>query len=54
MVGRLSRAVIERGQLKNPVACWLRNRQVKRDGRDVARMQAALAHLLAWPRPEQH
>ena len=43
-----------RSYARSAVACWLRNRQVKRDGRDVARMQAALAHLLAWPRPEQH
>jgi 2-polyprenyl-6-methoxyphenol hydroxylase-like FAD-dependent oxidoreductase len=49
----LSRAVIERGQLTNPVACWLRNRRIMREGQDVARMQDGLARLLAWPRPDR-
>jgi 2-polyprenyl-6-methoxyphenol hydroxylase-like FAD-dependent oxidoreductase len=49
-VSRLSRAVIDRGQLSGRLACWRRNRQVARDGRDVARTQASLAALLAWPR----
>ena len=50
-IGRLSRAVIERGQLTNPVACWLRNRRIRREGRAVDQMHATLAHLLGWPRP---
>jgi 2-polyprenyl-6-methoxyphenol hydroxylase-like FAD-dependent oxidoreductase len=45
----LSRAVIERGQLTNPVSCWLRDRRVRRDGRSVERVEAALADLLSWP-----
>jgi 2-polyprenyl-6-methoxyphenol hydroxylase-like FAD-dependent oxidoreductase len=52
-VGRLSRVVIERGQLTNPLACWLRNRRLAREGRDAARTQTGLAHLLAWPRPDE-
>ncbi len=51
-IRRLSRAVIERGQLTHPVACWLRNRRITREGRDVARMQDGLARLLSWPRPD--
>jgi 2-polyprenyl-6-methoxyphenol hydroxylase-like FAD-dependent oxidoreductase len=45
----LSRAVIERGQLRNPVACWVRNRRVRREGRAAHRMEATLARLLSWP-----
>jgi len=52
-VGRLSRRIIEQGQLASPVRCWLRNWRIRRDGRDVERMQAALAELLRWPRPER-
>jgi salicylate hydroxylase len=51
-VGRLSRRIIEQGQLSSPVRCWLRDRRIRRDGRDVERMQAALAELLRWPRSE--
>ena len=50
-VGQISRAVIERGQLTNALACWRRNRRLKREGRDVARVQASLVDLLGWPRP---
>jgi 2-polyprenyl-6-methoxyphenol hydroxylase-like FAD-dependent oxidoreductase len=49
MVARLSRAVIERGQLANPLACWLRNRRIWREGRAVAQTQATLERLLTWP-----
>ena len=49
MVGQLSRAVIERGQMRNPFACWLRNRRIRREGRAVARVQASLERLLSWP-----
>jgi 2-heptyl-3-hydroxy-4(1H)-quinolone synthase len=52
-VGALSRRIIEQGQLSNPVSCWLRNRRIRRDGRDVGRVQAALTELLQWPRPEE-
>jgi 2-polyprenyl-6-methoxyphenol hydroxylase-like FAD-dependent oxidoreductase len=45
----LSRAIIERGQLANPVACWLRNRRVRREGRAVERVEATWARLLSWP-----
>jgi 2-polyprenyl-6-methoxyphenol hydroxylase-like FAD-dependent oxidoreductase len=45
----LSRAVIERGQLQNPLACWARNRRVRREGRAADRMEATLARLLSWP-----
>jgi 2-polyprenyl-6-methoxyphenol hydroxylase-like FAD-dependent oxidoreductase len=49
-IGRLSRAIIDRGQITNPLACWLRNRRLKHEGRDVARAQTTLADLLRWPR----
>ena len=48
-IGTLSRAVIERGQLRNPLACWLRNRRIRREGRAVAEVEASLERLLAWP-----
>jgi 2-polyprenyl-6-methoxyphenol hydroxylase-like FAD-dependent oxidoreductase len=51
-IARLSRAVIERGQLTNPLSCWLRDRRIRREGRSVERMDAMLEHLLAWPRKE--
>ena len=51
-VSRLSRQIIAQGQLSNPVRCWLRDRRVRRDGRDAARVQASLAELLRWPRPD--
>jgi 2-polyprenyl-6-methoxyphenol hydroxylase-like FAD-dependent oxidoreductase len=49
MIARLSRAVIERSQLTNPVSCWLRNRRIRREGRSVERVEATLERLLAWP-----
>ncbi len=51
-IARLSRRIIEQGQLASPVRCWLRNRRIRRDGLDVERMQATLTELLRWPRPE--
>jgi 2-heptyl-3-hydroxy-4(1H)-quinolone synthase len=45
----LSRAVIERGQLASPLACWLRNRRIRREGRAVAQVEATLERLLTWP-----
>ncbi|PYM18071.1 MAG: hypothetical protein DMD81_06970 [Candidatus Rokuibacteriota bacterium] len=49
-IGRLSRTIIQRGQLTGRVACWLRNREIAREGRAPERMQKALAELLHWPR----
>jgi 2-polyprenyl-6-methoxyphenol hydroxylase-like FAD-dependent oxidoreductase len=46
---RLSRVVGEEGQRTGVLACWLRNRRLRWEGRAVERMQAQLAHLLAWP-----
>jgi len=48
-VVRLSRQVGEEGQLSGALACWLRNRRVRRAGRVPARTDAALERLLAWP-----
>jgi 2-polyprenyl-6-methoxyphenol hydroxylase-like FAD-dependent oxidoreductase len=52
-IAKLSRAVIERGQLTNPLSCWLRNRRIRREGQSVERMEAALERLLAWPPKEE-
>jgi 2-heptyl-3-hydroxy-4(1H)-quinolone synthase len=51
-IAQLSRAVIERGQLTNPVSCWLRDRRIRREGRSVERVEATLERLLAWPPKE--
>jgi len=48
-VMRLSREVGVEGQLEGRLACWRRNRRVRRQGRDAARVQADLASLLAYP-----
>jgi 2-polyprenyl-6-methoxyphenol hydroxylase-like FAD-dependent oxidoreductase len=48
MVVRVSRAVGEDGQKTNPVACWLRDRRIRRDGRNTAKMQAELERLLVF------
>src|SRR2546422_406198 len=48
-VVHLSRRVGEEGQLAGRLACWLRNRRVRRDGRAPERVQEALERLLAWP-----
>ena len=47
-VMQVSRMVGEDGQRSGMLACWLRNRRVARDGRDVARQQAELERLLAF------
>jgi 2-polyprenyl-6-methoxyphenol hydroxylase-like FAD-dependent oxidoreductase len=47
-VVRISRDVGVDGQRSGALACWLRNRRVERDGRDVARAQAELEQLLAY------
>ena len=46
---RLSREIGEEGQLTGALACWLRNRRLRREGRSPERTQAALEQLLAWP-----
>ena len=46
---RLSREVGEEGQLTGKLACWLRNRRIRREGRSPERARAALERLLAWP-----
>ena len=48
-VMRISRQVGDEGQQSNPVACWFRNRRIRRAGRDAARAQADLERLLAFP-----
>ena len=45
---RLSRDVGTEGQMSGIIECWLRNRRVRRAGRDKARMQANLERLLAF------
>lgn len=47
-VMRISREVGRDGQRSNPVGCWLRNRRVEREGRDVERSLAELERLLAF------
>ncbi len=48
-VVRLSREVGEEGQLSNPMACWFRNRRIRRGGRNVTQTLEALERLLAHP-----
>jgi 2-polyprenyl-6-methoxyphenol hydroxylase-like FAD-dependent oxidoreductase len=47
-VMRISRSVGEDGQRSGPLACWLRNRRLEREGRDVEKAQAELERLLAF------
>ncbi|HSA89275.1 MAG TPA: FAD-dependent monooxygenase [Burkholderiales bacterium] len=47
-VVRVSREVGTDGQRSNPLACWLRNRRIAREARDVRRAQAELERLLAY------
>jgi 2-heptyl-3-hydroxy-4(1H)-quinolone synthase len=47
-VMRISREVGKDGQRSNPLACWLRNRRVEREGRDVERRLEELERLLAF------
>ncbi len=47
-VMRISREVGEDGQRSGALACWLRNRRVRRDGRDVGKTLADLEQLLAF------
>lgn len=46
-VARISREVGVDGQRANPVGCWLRDRRIRREGRNAAKMQADLERLLA-------
>jgi salicylate hydroxylase len=45
-VMRLSREIGADGQRAGRLACWLRDRRIRREGRDVARVQAGLERLL--------
>jgi len=47
-VVRISREVGLDGQRSFPPACWLRNRRIEREGRDVERSLAELERLLAF------
>jgi 2-polyprenyl-6-methoxyphenol hydroxylase-like FAD-dependent oxidoreductase len=47
-VMRISRAVGEDGQRSGALACWLRNRRIEREGRDIEKTQAELERLLAF------
>ncbi|MGH8680457.1 MAG: FAD-dependent monooxygenase [Burkholderiales bacterium] len=48
-VMRISREVGDEGQQSNPIACWLRNRRLRRAGRNVEEALADLERLLAYP-----
>jgi len=48
-IARLSREIGEEGQLTGTLACWLRNRRIRREGRSPEHTRAALERLLAWP-----
>ena len=47
-VMRVSRELGEDGQRSGALACWLRNRRVRREGRNVEKAQADLERLLAF------
>ncbi len=47
-VMRISREVGNDGQRSRRLACWLRNRRITREGRDVGKAQAELERLLAF------
>ena len=49
IIAQLSRAVIERSQLRNPLACSFRNWRIRREGRSMERVESTLERLLAWP-----
>ena len=48
-VVRLSRSIGEDGQRTGALGCWLRNRRLRREGRDVDGVNASLERLLAYP-----
>jgi 2-polyprenyl-6-methoxyphenol hydroxylase-like FAD-dependent oxidoreductase len=49
LVMRVSREVGDDGQRSHPLACWARNRRLRREGRNAAKMQAELERLLVIP-----
>ena len=49
LIVRVSRQVGDDGQRSNPFACWLRNRRLRREGRNAEKMQAELERLLEIP-----
>ena len=49
MIMRVSRQVGDDGQRSNVLACWLRNRRIRREGQNAGKMQAELQHLLEIP-----
>ncbi len=46
LVTRVSREVGIDGQRTNPLACWFRNRRIRREGQNAEKMQAQLERLL--------
>jgi 2-polyprenyl-6-methoxyphenol hydroxylase-like FAD-dependent oxidoreductase len=48
-VMRISREVGDAGQRSNPIACWIRNLRIHREGRDADKTLADLERLLAFP-----
>jgi 2-heptyl-3-hydroxy-4(1H)-quinolone synthase len=48
MVMRISREVGDDGQRSGALACWLRDRRIRREGHDVGKAQAELERLLAF------
>ena len=49
LIMRVSRQVGDDGQRSNVLACWLRNRRIRREGQNAGKMQAELQHLLEIP-----
>lgn len=49
LIMRVSREVGDDGQRSNPLACWVRNRRLYREGRNAEKMQAELERLLMIP-----
>jgi 2-polyprenyl-6-methoxyphenol hydroxylase-like FAD-dependent oxidoreductase len=49
LVMRVSRQVGDDGQRSNPLACWLRNRRLRREGQNAEKMQSELERLLVIP-----
>jgi 2-polyprenyl-6-methoxyphenol hydroxylase-like FAD-dependent oxidoreductase len=49
LVMRVSRQVGDDGQRSNPLPCWLRNRRLRREGQNAAKMQSELERLLVIP-----
>jgi 2-polyprenyl-6-methoxyphenol hydroxylase-like FAD-dependent oxidoreductase len=49
LIMRVSREVGDDGQRANQLACWARNRRLRREGQNAERMQAELERLLVIP-----